>query len=102
MLPQVWAGVLLGPLCEYNAFSGSTNLVWCWLAAGLLPLLCAHPAFPSRVTAWVTVGGFSLWYGAAFMVVLLATRYEKTARNCLAFVNLAATRVSLGVIVNTT
>jgi putative transposase len=32
----------------------------------------------------------------------IATRYEKTARNYLTFVNLAATLVSLGVIVNTT
>ena len=32
----------------------------------------------------------------------IATRYEKTARNYLAFVNFAATLVSLGVIVNTT
>ena len=32
----------------------------------------------------------------------IATRYEKTARNYLTFVNLAATLLSLGVIVNTT
>ena len=32
----------------------------------------------------------------------IATRYEKTARNFLTFVNLAATLVSLGVTVNTT
>jgi putative transposase len=32
----------------------------------------------------------------------IATRYEKTARNYLTFVNFAATLVSLGVIVNTT
>ena len=32
----------------------------------------------------------------------IATRYEKTARNYLTFVNLAATLVSLGVTVNTT
>lgn len=32
----------------------------------------------------------------------IATRYEKTARNYLTFVNLAATLVSLRVIVNTT
>ena len=32
----------------------------------------------------------------------IATRYEKTARNYLTFVNLAAMLVSLGVIVNTT
>ena len=32
----------------------------------------------------------------------IATRYEKTARNYLAFVNFAATLVSLGVIINTT
>ena len=32
----------------------------------------------------------------------IATRYEKTARNYFTFVNLAATLLSLGVIVNTT
>jgi hypothetical protein len=73
VLPQVWLGFLLGPLCEYYVFPGSTHRIWVWWAVALVPALLAHCVYPRAATAVLTVVGFVFWYGLALLVILRAT-----------------------------
>jgi hypothetical protein len=77
-LRAFWIAVLIGPVKYWfsevfgdapkyalHPMSG-TSL---WVYAVCFALTLAHPIKPQLLTAWITVGGFAIWYGWAFLMI---------------------------------
>lgn len=64
---KYWLPVLLGHPAKYglHPMPGTST----WVYAVCLPLTLTHPIRPCLLTAWLTVSGFVVGYGWAFLIL---------------------------------
>ena len=78
ILPAFWVELLIGPVKYWATILqgdsiGNTlhpmsgNSLWVYLVCFILAL--AHPIKPRPCTAWISAGGFIIWYVFAFLTI---------------------------------